>query len=93
MTNLEFLISNLLPCKSAKYFKAFSDLPAKPDFYILGRQWCSAMRNYTFRLKPGEDLFDSIELLLKYFSKSLTIIMSKKGNVADNGKIDQGTTE
>lgn len=81
MTNLEFLISNLLPCKSAKYFKAFSDLPTKTDFYILGRQWCSAMRNYTFRLKPGEDLFDSIELLLKEKQIEAGCVLSGVGSL------------
>jgi predicted DNA-binding protein with PD1-like motif len=31
----------------------------------MGRHQSSAIRNYTFRLKPGQDLFDSIELRLK----------------------------
>jgi len=39
------------------------------------------MRNYTFRLKPGQDLFDSIELLLKTKNIEAGSILSGVGSL------------
>ena len=39
------------------------------------------MRNYTFRLKPGQDLFDSIEFLVKQESVQAGCVLSGVGSL------------
>jgi predicted DNA-binding protein with PD1-like motif len=39
------------------------------------------MRNYTFRLKPGQDLFDSIEALVKEESVQAGCVLSGVGSL------------
>ena len=41
----------------------------------------STIRNYTFRLKPGQDLFDSIELRLKEKKVEVGCVLSGVGSL------------
>jgi len=76
MSTLELLISTLLPCKSVNISELLVKLLKNKR-----EQRRNVMRNYTFRLKPEHDLFDSIGSFVKEKNIEAGCVLSGVGSL------------